>query len=183
MKNNKVEFVQDERQKLIGYKSLSVTCVFLIVCLSVATIYNIITTDTMGWEFWGLLGACVVMAASRRLMGDIEEPKDIMNRPLPLGYAKQDKHKRKINYACTSAMFGLACGVFDILLVLFAENDSVDYDLTQLLFPSLGKWATVAVTAVITFVTAFVISYVMDYILGEHKIKKYNQMLKELDEE
>jgi hypothetical protein len=143
-----------------------------------------ITADTMGWEFWGLLGACVVMTASRQLMGDIEEPKDLFNRPLPLGYAKQDKQKRKLNYALNSALFGLACGVFDILLALFGgENDSVHYDLTQLLFPSLGKWATVAVTAVMAFVTAFVISYVIDYLLGEHKIKKYNQMLKELDED
>jgi uncharacterized membrane protein (DUF106 family) len=183
MKNNKVEFVQDERQKMIGHKSLAVTCIFLMVCMSVATIYDMITADTIGWEFWGLLGACVVMAVARRLMGDIEEPKDLFNRPLPLGYAKQDKQKRKLNYALNSALFGLACGVFDILLALFGKNDSVDYDLTQLLFPSLGKWATVAVTAVMAFVTAFVISYVIDYLLGEHKIKKYNQMLKELDED
>ena len=183
MKNKKVEFAQDERQQAITNKAMAAAFVFLLLCLFAATIYRIVTTDNVGWDLFAILGGCAVILIARRIMGDIEEPKDVYNRPLPLGNSKQDKWVRKKNYAKSSGIFALTFAVMDILLIGFGKESVTDYEVAEILFPTLNKTTTIAVTAVIAFVSMFAVSYIFDYLVGEHKVKKYNQMLKELDEE
>lgn len=181
--NNQNNNVLDERQMQIRSKSMLVTLVFVLACLAIATVYRVVTTDEMGWEFWVLIGACLVAAISNKIFGDIEAPKNINNKPLPLGDSKQDKKVRILDYALQSGIFALACAVMDILLIASGKDDVTDMDLAEMLFPSLGRIETIAVTAVIAFVSMFVISFVCDYLIGEHRVKKYNALMSKLDAE
>ena len=108
----------------------------------------------------------------------------MLGRPLPLGSTREDKRARIKNYLLESVIFALACAVMDILLIATGRDDVTDMEIAEILFPSLGKVATVAVTAVIAFVVMLVISFIFEYIIGEKfKVKKYNKLLKALDEE
>lgn len=164
--------VPDERQKLIFLKSAAITGGFLVLCVIASMIYKLIVTGDPGWEFWSLIGCSAVMLLSRRFLGDIEAPKDIMDRPLPTGSSKGERRIRKRDYALKSCIFALTWAVMDILLFAFGENELTDMELTEFLFPSLSKGATIAVTAVIAFVSMFVISYIFEYLICEkYKIK------------
>lgn len=181
--NNHIE-VMDERQSQITQKAIVYGFVFLVSCLFIATIYKIITTGEVGWELFGIIGASLVIIISRRLMGDVEQPLDYKNRPLPTGNTQSDRIARCKNYAVNSLIFGLAFAVMDILLFIFGENDVLDIELTQLIFPNLSKEMTIVVTAIIAFITMFLISFVFDYLIGEYfKVRRYNKMLDQLDNE
>ena len=183
MKNNK-PIEMDERQNQITQKSIVFAFVFLVVCLLAATIYKIVTTGDAGWELFAIIGASAVILISRRLMGDVEQPLDYKNRPLPTGNTKLEKRARIKNYAVNSTIFGLVFGVMDIVLMLFSENEVSDYKLTQVIFPNLSEGLTLAITAVLAFVTMFVVSFVFDYLVGEFfKVKRYNKMIAELDKD
>lgn len=179
---NKQTEVIDERQQQINCRAMANAGIFLGLCICASMIYKMVTADSMGWEFFAILGACVVVIISCRVMGDVEQPKDIMNRPLPVSDSKQDRRARKINYAIQSGLFALGFMVMDILLVGFGKS-VVDYELATVFFSSLGKGMTIAVTAVIALVFSFVGSYIIDYLVGEHAVKKYNKMLAQLDAE
>ncbi len=182
MKNNNSGL--DERQQQINYRSIAYAGIFLAICVAASMIYKVITTDNFSWEFWAIIGMCFVIIISRRVMGDIEEPKDIMGKPLPLGSDKADKRTRLKDYASRSLIFAGACAVMDIVLVAFGKDDVSDYVLAKMIFPGLNKWLTVALTAVIALAVMFTISFVVDSIIGENfKVKRYNKMLDELDEE
>ena len=176
--------VMDERQKQITAKAVTNGFIFLIICMVIALVHDIATTGDAGWELWSLIGASLVIIISRRILGDVEQPKNIMGKPLPTGSSKQDRTARKKDYAIQSGIFALACACMDILLMSAGAEDVTDYELTTLLFPSLEKGVAVAVTAVIAFVTMFIISYVCEYLIGEqYTVKRYNKMLAELDSE
>lgn len=184
MRENKNITNMDERQSQITQKAVICGFVFLIVCLLIATIYQIATTGDVGWELFAIIGASAVILISRRLMGDVEQPLDYKNRPLPTGYSRKDRVVRCKSYAVGSTFFGLSFAVMDVLLIAFGENEVTDYELTQIIFPELGKAATIALTAVIAFVTMFLVSFVFDYLIGEFfKVKRYNKMLAQLDAE
>lgn len=186
MKNKEKISVQpmDERQSQITAKAMGFGFVFLVACLLVATIYKIVTTGDAGWELFAIVGASAVMLIARRLMGDIEQPLDFKNRPLPTGNTKPEKMARIKNYTVDSAIFGAVFGVMDIVLLLFTENEVSDYKLTQVIFPNLSEGLTLAITAVIAFVTMFAVSFVCDYLVGEFfKVRRYNKMIAELENE
>lgn len=179
-KNNSM----DERQKQITVKAMAMAGAFLCLCVSISMIYKVITTENLGWEFWALLGCALVTVISRRLMGDIEPPKSITDKPLPTGNSKRERRIRQKDYALQSVLFALVCAGMDVLLISFGKDDVTDYDLTTVLFPELGRTATIALTALIAFVSMFIISYIVEYLVGEkYKVKKYNQMLAMLEEE
>lgn len=173
----------DERQTQIIHKSVAWGFGFLILCLLIATIYKIATTGNAGWELFAIIGAAAVVLIARRKLGDMEQPLDWKNRPLPLGNSKKEKRIRRKNYAVGSAIFGLTFAAMDVLLICFGESDNSDYALAETLFPNLSSTATIALTAVIAFVTMGTISMIFDYLIGERKVKRYNQMLQALDEE
>ena len=150
----------------------------------IATIYKIVTTSEAGWELFAIIGSALVMLIARNIMGDIEQPTDYKNRPLPTGSSKPERIARIKNYAVGSFFFGLTFAVMDVLLMFFGEKELTDMELTEVIFPSLGKGATITVTAVITFVSMFIISFIFDYLIGEfYKVKRYNKMIAELDDE
>lgn len=174
----------DERQNQILLKSVAWSFAFLILCLFAATIYQIATTGDVGWELFGIIGASAVILIARRVMGDVEQPLDYMNRPLPTGNSRADRLARCKSYAMGSAIFGLTWAALDVLLIGFGSEEVTDFDLAQMIFPSLSRPATVAVTAVLTFAVMFLISFVFDYLVGEYyKLRRYNQMLARLDQE
>ncbi|MGM9602191.1 MAG: hypothetical protein ACI3W5_11520 [Faecousia sp.] len=174
----------DERQSQITQKAIAFGFLFLVACLLIATIYRIATSGNAGWELFAMIGASVVILVSRRIMGDVEQPLDYKNRPLPTGNSKSDRITRCKNYAVGSALFGLAFAVTDILLLLFGEGELGDDELTQLIFPNLSKEATIIVTALLSFVFFFLVSFSFDYLIGEfYKVRRYNQMMSQLDSE
>jgi len=176
--------VPDERQQLIALKAIRNAFFALLACLFASIIYKIIKTDSLGWEFWAIISACFVILISRRVMGDIEEPKDVFGKPLPLGSNREDKRARKINYVLESVIFAGACTVMDVVIFLSGKEDGADIELTKLIFPDLSPTLTIVITAVIAFASAFAISYLFEYIIGEKfKVKKYNEICKRLDEE
>lgn len=174
----------DERQNQILLKAIVCGFIFLILCLFIATIWQIAATGDVGWELFGIIGASAVILIARRVMGDVEQPLDYKNRPLPTGDSKADRRVRCKSYAVGSAIFGLVWAVMDVLLIGFGSEEATDFDLAQMLFPSLSREATIAVTAVIAFVTMFLISFLFDYLVGEfYKVRRYNRMMEQLDRE
>lgn len=185
MKNRNNQNVQlDERQMQVRAKTTLVALIFAIISLIVATAVRISKTGDIGWEFWVMLGILLIMAVGDRFFGDVEEPKDMFGRPLPLTSSKEDKAKRIKNYMLESGIFALACAVMDILLIATGKDDVTDMEVAEMIFPSLGRGMTIAVTAVIAFATMFVISFIFEYIIGEkYKVKKYNELIARLDAE
>ncbi len=183
-KENKNPYIIDERQMQIRGKSAAVAFVFVLICLGVATVYRVVTTDNIGWEFWVILASLAVMLIAGRIFGDIEAPKDIFGKPLPLGNSKEDKKARKKDYFLRSVYFALGMTVMEIILITTGEFELTDMDVAEAIFPNLGRGATIAVTVVIAFVSMFIISYVCDYIIGEKfKVKRYNALMAKLDAE
>lgn len=181
MKRNNVP---DERQKEIYRKACCAAYIFLVLCVGASLIYKVFTTESMSWEFWALIGCCLVMLITKRILGDVEEPKDVWGKPLPTGDSKQDKRARKKNYALESMFFALGMTVADVLLVATGTNDLEELELAEYLFPSLDRITTIVITAALAFVGAFIISFIFDYIIGEKfKVAKYNKMISELDAE
>lgn len=174
----------DERQKTILLKSAAFAGLFLMLCITASLIYDIVTTGDAGWELWAIIGASAVVLISRRIMGDVEAPTDIFDKPLPTGNSKEDRRRRKIDYVLQSLVFAGAFAVMDILLIGFGKDDVTDMELTKLLFPALDHITATAVTAVIAFVSMFIISYCLEYLIKEHYVvKSYNRMMAALDEE
>lgn len=172
----------DERQQFINQKAVGIAGIFLMICIACSMIYKVVTTDSPGWELWALIGSCFVIVISKRIMGDIEQLKSITGRPLPTDNSKKSRIIRIKDYVWQSIIFGVACGVMDVFLMLFGANDNVDVELTEYLFPGISKSMAVLVTAAIAFLTAFVISFIAEYLVGEfYKVKKYNKMLETLE--
>ena len=181
-KHNYTITPMDERQNQITLKAVAWGFAFLILCLFISCIYQIATTGDVGWELFGILGASAVILIARRVMGDVEQPLDYRNRPLPTGSSTAHRLARCKSYAVGSMIFGLTWATMDVLLIGFGSEEGTDFDLAQMLFPSLSRGATVAVTAVITFVTMFLSSFLFDYLIGEfYKLRRYNRMLAQLD--
>lgn len=186
MKRNKNDKAQplDERQQLISLKAIRNAFFALIACLSVSMIYKAIRFSDPGWEFWAIIAACFVILISRRVLGDIERPKDFFGRPMPLGNTKEDKWARKKSYFADSLVFASVCCVMDVLVFLGGKDGGLDTGLAEMLFPSFHPYLTVAITAAVTFIGMFFISYVFDYIIGEKfKVKKYNEICRMLEED
>lgn len=176
--------VMDERQKQINSNALAAAGIFLMVCISVSMIYKVWTTGNTGWEFWALLGSGLVSGITQRILGDIEQPKSISGKPLPVENTKEAKRVRRIDYALQSVGFAVTCAVMDILFFSFGKKDTTDYELTQAIFPNLDKGLTIVITAVIALATAFIVSYIFEYLFGEHfKVKRYNKMISELEQD
>ena len=173
----------DERQRQISLKAVAWGFAFLILCLFAATIYQVVSTGDVGWELFGIIGASAVILIARRMMGDVEQPLDYRNHPLPTGSSKADRQARIKNYAIESTIFSLGWVVMDVLLIGFGSKEGTEFDLAQMIFPSLSRGATIAVTAFITFVTKFGISFLCEYLMGNSKVRRYNRMLEQLDQE
>lgn len=174
----------DERQMQINIKAMAFGGVFLTVCVAAAMIYKVCTAGELGWEFWAIIGTCLVLLISRNLLGDVEPPKSLLGQFLPTGDTPEEKGRRKRSYALESLLFAGACAVMDVLLIGFGWDEVTDLALTEMLFPNLGHVATTAVTAVIVLVSVFVLSYVFEYLVGEKfKMKRYNKMIAALEEE
>ena len=181
---NKPVPVMDERQKEITQKAVVFGFFFLILCLLSATIYRIVTTGDAGWELFSIIGSSVVILLARRILGDVEQPTDLMNRPLPTGNSKADRQCRCKTYALGSLIFGLTFGVMDILVIKFGTAGTEELALTEYLFPQLSSGMTLTVTAIIAFTSAFLISFIFDYLVGEYfKVRRYNNLMAQLDAE
>lgn len=179
MKNNNQ---MDERQLQISTKAMACGFVFLFACIIIAMFYNIFTTGEAGWEFWAMLGSTLVILIARRILGDVEQPRNLMGKPLPTGSSKNERQLRKKDYALQSLIFAAVCTVMEVLLISFGKEENTDISITQTLLPGLPHLLTVVITAVLTFAVMFLISYSFEYLLGEkYKVRKYNQMLAELD--
>lgn len=173
----------DERQKLIGLKTARVVLVFLLACLFAAMIVRLVRTDDLGWEFWALIGSCAVGAVTNRLLGNVEVPKSLLGKPLPTGNSRKDRVARCKNHLLESLIFSLACTAVDgIAIFFFAPDDEpvLPVQWASELNGTTGKLVVVASTFVIMLVVSFVVEYL---IVEKIKLKQYNKMLADLDED
>ena len=183
-KSYREKTVVDERQQLISLKACLAGFIFLLVCLVVATVYDIAKYGEPGWEIWGIVGACVAVVIANRKLGNVEQPKDIFNRPLPTGKTKPERKKRIIAYALDSILFGSIFAGMEVLLFVGAEEEMFDMYIVESILPNLGETGLIVATAVFTFATMFLISFVCEYLVGEfYKVRRYNKMLSELDDD
>ncbi len=174
----------DERQMQIQAKSTLIALIFALVCLVIATIHRIITTDNIGWELWVIIGICIIMAYAGRFMGDVEAPKDVMGKPLPLGNNKEDKKARIRSYLLESAVFAFGFTALDVFFVAIGTTEMSEIDVAEFLFPGLGRIETIALAALIGFVITFVVFGFLHYIIVEKfRVKRYNALMAKLDAE
>lgn len=152
--------------------------IFLIVCLVGKIAYDIIKYGELGWELGVFIVTCLIIVIANRVQGDVEIPKDMFNRPLPLGNSKQDKNRRKLCYCIESLIWSAGFAVIDIVL---GSDIYDDLEMIRSAFPSLGKTECIIISALISFVVAFAVSMLIEYISGERKVRKYNAMLAKLD--
>ena len=172
----------DERQIQITLKAMGWGGLFLGLCVVASMIYKIIVHEDGGWEFWALLGTAFVIGFTRKRMGDVDQPLDLFNKPLPTGSSKKERLIRIKDYILQSLVFAAGYTVLDILLITFGKDETTDLSIAQTLFPNVSMVTAVVITAVITFVSIFVISCIIEYLAGElYTIPRYNKMLAELD--
>ena len=182
-KNNNTN-IMDDRQTQINDKSLAFAGIFTLICLIIATIVRVVRTDNIGWEFFAALGYCVVFIICNRIYGNIEQPKDIFGRLLPTGNSKNEKNARKRDYALGSLLLAAFYTVLDIIFFTSGEEAVADFEFTEKLFPGLSNIGVIAATAVSSFVLSFIIFYIVDCLIGEKiKVRRYNKMIAELNEE
>lgn len=183
-KENKNSNVLDERQMQIQAKSTLIALIFALVCLVIATIHRVITTDNIGWELWVIIGICIIMAYAGRFMGDVEAPKDVIGKPLPLGDNKEDKKARIRSYLLESAVFAFGFTALDVVFVTIGTTEMAEMDVAEFLFPGLDRIETIALAALIGFVITFIVFGVLHYIIVEKfRVKRYNALMAKLDAE
>lgn len=183
MKNNKKQnyAVVDERQKQIRSKAGVVSGAFLLICIIISGIYNIAVTGDPGWELWALIGYPIVFGISCHFLGDIEQPRDVMGRPLPVGKSPSDKKARMKNYVLESVIFALACAVMDVILIGFGANDITEFELVKKIFPNMTHIPVVIITSVFSFIIMFLMSLLVEYLVDEKfRVPKYNKTMEAL---
>ncbi|MGI6607428.1 MAG: hypothetical protein ACOX1F_00400 [Erysipelotrichaceae bacterium] len=174
----------DERQSQIIQKAGANGYMFLLVYLIAISFYKIVKGGDPIWEVLGIFGSIIVIIVSRRLMGDVEQPMDYMNRPLPTGSSKEDKGRRFKSYVINSILFGLTFAVMDAALLVFGDIDFMEYELVKSMLPNVSKGVIIVLSAVMVFAGGFIVSLVIEYLIGEYyDVKRYNKMIAELDEE
>lgn len=172
----------DERQLQINTKAICWGGGFLALCVIISMIWKIIATESLGWEFWALIGTSAVIGIASHLMGDIEQPKDLFKKPLPTGSTKEERNARKKNYALESLIFASVCTAMETLLFAFGEVEISDLSLAQHFFPTLNPTVAVIISAVISFAVTFGLSYWVDYLYGEKfTVARYNKMIRQLE--
>lgn len=181
MKNNKTPVV-DEREMLANLKATRNAFFVLVGFLVCSMIYNIITTESTGWEFVALIVAAVVIVITRRFLGIFDDPRDAFGRPLPLGDSKEEKRKRNLSYFLESLIFAVICTGFDV--ALFAESrEIIEEGLLGTAFEGMNFFVLLTVIGIVTFVVTFVISFSFEYVVNEKARKKFNEMISDMDED
>jgi ABC-type Fe3+ transport system permease subunit len=174
----------DERQNQIVQKAFANGYVFLVVYLIGIILYKFATDGDPIWELIGVLASALIVVVSRRLMGDIEQPVDYLNRPLPTGSSKPEKQKRFKSYLINSIMFGLGFAVMDVILLLSVGYDFLEHEVIKEILPNVNNTLTIALSAIAVFAAGFIVSFIFEYLIGEcYEVKRYNKMISQLDKE
>lgn len=183
-KKNKNFNILDERQKQIVQKACANGYVFLLVYLIAIIVYKFAIEADPILEIIGVLVSAAVVVVSRRLMGDVEQPVDYLNRPLPTGDSKPEKQRRLKNYLINSMLFGLGFAVMDVILLLSAGYDFLEHEAIKEILPNSNGTLVLVLSALAVFAAGFIASFILDYLIGEcYEIKRYNKMIAKLDEE
>ena len=173
----------DERQKLISLKAGIWGYATLGLCMLIKGACDIVSTGEAGWELFAVILSVLVIFIARNLMGDVEPPLDIWNRPMPTGMDKASRIHRVKNYLLDALFFAGIFTVFDFGFFYFGTT-AEEVELTAALFPALTKLEAVFVTMGISFAAMFFISLLFDYLVCEFfKVRRYNKFMAKLDEE
>ncbi|MGI6607431.1 MAG: hypothetical protein ACOX1F_00415 [Erysipelotrichaceae bacterium] len=183
-KESKNLLSMDERQIQIVQKACANGFVFLILYLIAIIVYKVVKGGDPIWEIIGVLVAAFIVIVSRRLMGDVEQPLDYLNRPLPTGNSKSEKLKRFKSYLIDSILFGLGFAVMDVGVFLLGGDDFLEHEMVKKIFSKMSGLSAIVLSAVVVFCTAAVISLILEYLIGEYyNVRRYNKMIAELDKE
>jgi len=183
-KNQKKGKGMDERQKLINYKAMSVGWLFLMAYVLFQLVYKIIRDEGFILELIIVYAGFGIVSLVRRIIGDIQCPRGITNKPLPTGNTKEDKRKRHIDYLLEGMMFS---GIITLMLVsVFIFSSTPNDTLVIEIFSFGGTYNAVSVfiaCAIAFFIVLTAIGYWACYMDKEQKIKEYNRMCEELENE
>ena len=172
----------DERQQKIAGRAALVAYLFLILCLGTAAIYRACTTNDFSWEFFAIAGSILVFVFAKRIMGDIEPPKSLTDKPLPTGDSREEKRIRRRDHLAQALLFALIFTVIETPVVALSRN-AEGMPLIERFFPSLPYAAALALNAVYSFLLGFLISFLLIYLGRTYCLKRYRRMCAALEAE
>lgn len=172
----------DERQKQINFKAISVGWGVLVICLCGEIIYKTLKEMNCAFEWIVLFASFLAVSVSRRIFGDIQCPRGFTGKPLPTGYAKADKKKRRVNYLLESLVFS---GILTLILSLaIAFGTDTSGTLIIEIFSFGGTYHAISVfilCAVAFFILVTGIGFWACYMEKEQKLTEYNRICAELE--
>lgn len=164
MKNN---HKLDERQQQIQLKTFHILGIFFLISIGFMGFYKMYKYNIVPYEFYIILIAFLILYFVPYLYNDIPHPQDTKGNYLPTSSNSTDIKVRIKHYIQRSFEFSLYFSILDILLLHINKLTLNNVFFLTLLF---------------TIGISFCIAFILNYLLGEFQIKKYNKLLKELDE-
>ncbi len=176
MKNKNSVVSTDERTRQKVGSAAAVTLLLLWIALIIiaavkAFKYGI---GSVTEELLLFLGSMLVFVICNHRKGDVDLPKTVLGRSLPVD--EGGRSKRIKAYLADSAVDAVLISVLNVGLSRINKY----YSFTTFDFGSAA--ATVALNLVIDIVIVFTVFFALNYLWGEHNVKKYNKYLEEDDD-
>lgn len=161
--NNTNGYVQDEREIQNNDKALAGAAVVSIICNFGLMIYGLVKDDlrTGGIALIQIILMGIVIAIIKRKKGDINIPTTISGKKVSTEMTKKGRLNRIGYCALESLGFCIGYTLIDVLLS------------SDLFIPGLA----------VQFVILFIVSFVFEFLLLKSKVKKYNKLMAELENE
>lgn len=161
--NNTNGYVQDEREIQNNDKALAGAAVVSIICNFGLMIYGLVKDDlkTGVIALIQIILMGIVIAIIKRKKGDINIPTTISGKKVSTEMTKKGKLNRIGYCALESLGFCIGYTLIDVLLS------------SDLFIPGLA----------VQFVILFIVSFVFEFLLLKSKVKKYNKLMAELENE
>lgn len=153
--------------------TIAILIILIYLCLISLTIYKYVTTkdiNSASLEITIMLAMSLIYYGYKLTKHKIILPKTLKGETLPTGLEKEDKDKRKNNYAKEALIFSILMILFELIAILFVKDTSA-----LIMFENMKYVYVVIINLVITFIICYVISFGLDYAFNEFNIKRYNK--------
>ena len=172
-KNNMVE--TDERTRQQTGNAAVITLILIWLALIIIAVikgikygYSSITEEVLLF-----LGSLLIFVLFNHRKGDVDLPRTIRGKSLPIDMTKEGKRARFKSYILDSLFDAAVIAGVNVGL----SRLNMAYDFTTIKFSTTAS--TIVYNLIIDFVSAFVVFLCFNYFLGEHNVKKYNKMLED----
>lgn len=173
----------DERQSKIMGKAMGITLAIVYVYVLISCIYVYVTTfdvSKCAWQLGVLILIPVCFLIFSREDESLMLPRTVKNEEMSPEETEEAKKSRVRGYTIEALLFSAAMLGIDIVVTLMGGLDAAG---TFQVLGNLSKTASYILCGLIAFVLMFVISFGIDYFWGEHKVRKYNEMLQKMEDE